>query len=563
MGSNDILVKEYLESLKEDKELDYLFPILLRLMGFRVITTALESKGQSQYGKDIIAVGKDEDGIKKRFYFELKGYKDKDVTDNNYSVPDGVRESIIEAKDAAFSDSSIPDFNNLPVKIVFVHNGIIKTNIRPTFEGFIAREFPNGQFERWDIYQLTELFTKYLFGEYLFTDEETIRLFKRTLVLLDAPDYDFSDFYALINIQTQKTYSVESRAFKKFFASMNLLAVMIIHYSKENNNLYPARECITFLLLKVWKWVLDNKLETKNGVLKEFRKLLTIHFNLLGDYFSKTNVAINLSDGLFSEAGKMFEVVGYPMRCFDYLNYLNYYLHARLYYPGFEKEATAIKKEKLVNHSLKCLVTLINSNDATRRPVIDNHSIAIIHTILFWLRNQENISNYKNLISGYLSSILNNIVIIKLTRNRFPELYNNVEALTEFAAKNERPHSYIDSSSLLITCVFEILALMDDEKTYQDYRDSFDTRINLQMAYCDLETEVLEPLLFEKNLYAEMYVKTNIKLPENFTDFKDYIAKNSIPTRQYKTDQVGFSFLRYLAHIYFKNEFFPDEWRKF
>ena len=112
MNSNIIIVKEYLESLKEDNELDYLFPLLLSTMDFRIVQTAKESKGQSQYGKDIIAIGKGEDGIKYRWYFELKGYADKDITEKNYSKPDGIRESIIEAKDTAFKDSSIPKFKS-------------------------------------------------------------------------------------------------------------------------------------------------------------------------------------------------------------------------------------------------------------------------------------------------------------------------------------------------------------------------------------------------------------------------------------------------------------------
>ena len=49
MNSNSIIVREYLSSLKEDTELDYLFPILLNIMGFRIVQTAKESKGQSQY----------------------------------------------------------------------------------------------------------------------------------------------------------------------------------------------------------------------------------------------------------------------------------------------------------------------------------------------------------------------------------------------------------------------------------------------------------------------------------------------------------------------------------
>lgn len=139
MSSNNIIVQEYLGSLKEDKELDYLFPILLNSMGFRIVQTAKESKGQSQYGKDIIAIGKNKHGEKFRWYFELKGYGDKDITDKNYSSTDGIRESIIEAKDTAFNDTSIPEFNQLPIKIVLVHNGILKTNIDQLLKALLVK----------------------------------------------------------------------------------------------------------------------------------------------------------------------------------------------------------------------------------------------------------------------------------------------------------------------------------------------------------------------------------------------------------------------------------------
>jgi hypothetical protein len=180
MNSNSIIVREYLASLKEDSELDYLFPILLNLMGFRIIQTAKESKGQSQYGKDIIAIGKDKNGIKHKWYFELKGYSDKDITITNFSKSDGIRESIIEAKHSSFDDSSIPEFNSLPIKIVIVHNGVLKTNFRNTFEGFITKEFKEGEFERWDIYHLTDIFSQYLFNEYLLSDDASNRLLKKT-----------------------------------------------------------------------------------------------------------------------------------------------------------------------------------------------------------------------------------------------------------------------------------------------------------------------------------------------------------------------------------------------
>ena len=67
--------------------------------------------------------------------------------------------------------------NNLPSKIVFVHNGILVENTRPTFDGFIETEFPKGGFERWDIEYLTKLFSEHLFNECLFCDDESYFLF--------------------------------------------------------------------------------------------------------------------------------------------------------------------------------------------------------------------------------------------------------------------------------------------------------------------------------------------------------------------------------------------------
>jgi len=415
MGSNNILVKEYLESLKEDKELDYIFPILLNLMGFKIVTTAKESKGQPQYGKDLVAIGKDENGTKKRFYFELKGHGDKDITQTSFLAPDGIRESILEAKITSFNDSSIPGFNQLPVQIVIVHNGVLKSNTRRTFEDFISKEFPNGGFERWDIYRLTDLFGDYLFSEYLFTDEETIRLFKRTLVLLDAQDYEFQDFKQLVLLQINKIEKVEGRAFKKFFATMNLLCVVIIHYSKENNNLIPARECVTYLLLNVWSWILKNKLQNKEAVKREFRKLLTVHFELLTDYFKKTSVIFEQEDGLFSEKGGLFEEVGYPMRCFDYIGYLIYYFEARRAFPKFDGDCPENKLFQLLNHQLGSLIHLLNNNKGCCRPLLDYHSIPIMSICLYVLKNEKYINDARNVIENYVSETLNHIIIILLS----------------------------------------------------------------------------------------------------------------------------------------------------
>ena len=219
--------------------------MLLQSMGYQIISTPKNSKGQSQYGKDIVAVGYDSEGIKCKWYFELKGEAAKDINDSTFSVKDGVRDSILAAKYAAYNDSSIPGFNKLPKKIVFVHNGLLKENTRPTFDGFINEEFPRGGFERWDIEKLTDLFHEYLFDECLYRNEESYRLVKKILALHDAPGWHTDDFDRLIDIQLQNCPSSKKqrRRITQAFSSIALILAILFKEETENNNLLPSKSC--------------------------------------------------------------------------------------------------------------------------------------------------------------------------------------------------------------------------------------------------------------------------------------------------------------------------------
>ncbi|WP_233899225.1 hypothetical protein [Tenacibaculum piscium] len=564
MNSNSIIVREYLASLKEDSELDYLFPILLNIMGFRIIQTAKESKGQSQYGKDIIAVGKDENGIKHKWYFELKGYSDKDITQANYSKADGIRESIIEAKDTFFKDSTIPGFNDLPIKIVVVHNGVLKTNIRDTFEGFISREFKEGEFERWDIYYLTDIFSKYLFNENLLSDEASNRLFKKTLAFLDSPDNEYLEFKELVTIQFNKVENIKSRAFKKLFATLNLLNSIIFHYSKENNYLVPAKECSKFLILKTWNWILENNLQNKKPVVKEYKKLLKGQFKIFDKYFQKTFSIAKIENGLYSEYGAFYEKIGYPIRCFEYLDDIIYY--CRLRSTVFESKQI----KRLKNKQKDLLIELIDNNSGFNRPLFDNHSIPIIQLFLFF--SDKNCLRQKDVafLGGYFQLTIANLRIEKFKHNRLPELHNRINPIIEFIATGDKPDEYCDSSSILLAILLEICVVFNSENLFKEILSFINDNLSLQIVSIDSNKYNVEKLLFEKHLHNEYFVdciervQDGLKLLKNeadFNEFKKSVIEKKETTNSYETDILGLSCIRYLAHSYFKNEILPEEWR--
>lgn len=565
MNSNSIIVREYLASLKEDSELDYLFPILLNLMGFRIIQTAKESKGQSQYGKDIIAVGKDENGIKHKWYFELKGYSDKNITQSNYSKADGIRESIIEAKDTFFRDSTIPGFNELPTKIVVVHNGVLKTNIRDTFEGFISREFKEGEFERWDIYHLTDIFSKYLFNEYLLSDDASNRLLKKTLAFLDSPDNEYSEFKELVTIQFNKVENVKSRAFKKLFATLNLLNSIVFHYSKENNYLVPAKECSKFLILKTWHWILVNNLQDKKPVVKEFKKLLAGQFEIFDKYFQKTFSIAKIENGLFSEYGTFYEKIGYPLRCFEYLDDLIYY--CRLRNTVFESKKT----ERLKNKQKDLIIELIDSNSGFNRPIFDNHSIPIVQLFIFFSDKKCLRQKDVEFLAGYFQSTISNLRIEKIRHDRQPELHNRIDSIIEFVATGVKPEDYCDTSSILLAILLEITLIFNSKDLFNEILSFIDESLSLQIVSIDFTKYNVEQLLFEKHLHSEYFVdciervQDGLKLLKNEADFSEFkrlvLEKKELP-KSYETDTLGLSCIRYLAHSYFKNEILPEEWRE-
>lgn len=560
-----ILVQEYLESLKEDQELDYIFTLLLNSMEFRVVKTPRESKGQSQYGKDTIAIGPDSNGVIHRWYFEIKGYDDRDIDQRTFMKDDGLKDSLLEAKYAKFNARGIPGFNKLPRKVVLVHNGVTKENFRPTFEGFIEDEFGDNGFEDWDINRLTDLFSQYLFSEYLLADPVSVRLLKRVLVFLDVPEYQLADLKPLLdriiqvidlNLSAIKPTNKKSRQrlVEKLMASLNILALLLFHYSREVNNLYPAKQGLTQITLRAWHFILKHKLELNQTYLSSFNRLLSIQYQVLRAFYGKTLPIASSQHGLFTSEGFAFEAIGYPLRCFEYLNDLLYYFRLNNAFASSEEDIAGNKT--LQKDVVKQLIT---NNNGCSRPLLDGHSITIFHLIKFFLESDITQEDAQ-FLSHYLIDCLENIIIRRQTKNTFPMLGYNLEKLSDFEIENKKPYGYFDSSSLLIPFLFEMVTLFKLSSIYSEMRPHFLEEPNLQTAYLNNEIEI-EELLFMQDLDKHYWVETDISLPKEIDEFRQTIIQKIKHETSYRTDTAGYGLLRQLAQIYYGNEPHPDEWR--
>lgn len=573
----NIIVREYLESLTESTELDYIFPILLEVMDFQIVSKPSETKGLAQYGKDVIAIGTDLDGVRKRFYFEIKGGADRHITDYTYTKGDGIRESIIEAKDKSYNDHSIAGFNQLPVKIIVVHNGTLHPSVKETFDGFIEREFPTPkvkttviipglwkiksnraaafEFERWDLSKLTELFTQHLFNEYLLTDEEAINNFKKVLVLINTPRNNNADFFHLINSVFQKAGGLTALPERKrflFFETLRLVSFIVYHYSMDAQNLTAAKQCIPYSILKHWHSILEAGMETDKKVMVHFKKHFEVFQQTLHLFFEKTLPVTEKRHGLFSPHGGRYEQVGYPVRAMDYLSWL-------VFYSSLYSDATGERTEKLLR--------VLQNNDGTARPLFDNHSIPVIRTIRYLIDNGR-----PDEAKAYLDKVIGSILIGYSTHGRIPDGRSRMESLIQYSVRHTKSVFYEDSTSHLVGMLLELTAVLDMEMNYlalqklcaeaklyaATYIPYDDVQLMSSRSVANKASHELH--LFLHELYDEGF-QEEVNVHIGFAEFKDGLSKQTVADYHYRTVGAGMGHLLDLAHIYFKTPYFPSYWR--
>ncbi|MGR3809255.1 hypothetical protein [Jiulongibacter sp. NS-SX5] len=562
-----VLVREYLSSLKEDRELDKIIIPLLESMNYQILRTAKDTKGIPQYGRDIIARGEDSNGIDTLWLIEVKGYNQRDINSKNFASEDGIRESLIESKDALINFVGKEGLKELPRKYILAHNGITDEKFKPVFEGFICNTFKKGEFEDWDIHILSQLFSEHLFSSYLFANPENEKLFKRLLVFLDTPEYDFRELYHLYdNLKEQfrknKKYR-NTRKFLNFFSTVNLIMQMTWHYSEEEKDLNPAKHVIDFLILNTWALILEERKEKNKKFLTQFNRLLENQFKFLSAYYRKTIEVATSPRGLFNSKEFIFEQIGYSIRSYDYVDFLTYFYQLNNGFLGDNEATLNLRKQK---DSIKKLIQ--NNKEGFHQIVFDRQIIPLHHIFSFFLLSYNNtgdddISKDDLLfLMELLVQIFDQFFIRKQVKGGFIYSSHDLTKLIEKEYKQTKIDNYPDKQSLMLPILLEYLAIFDMHYTLKDLDNLLDG-IDLQVVRPNFKKYPdLEVLMFKKNLEMENFIEI-IQL--NGYDSREIINSRRNATRDnytFRTAQAGYQFLITLAQSFYKNEPYPEEWRE-
>jgi hypothetical protein len=306
------------------------------------------------------------------------------------------------------------------------------------------------------------------------------------------------------------------------------------------DNLSPAIVAYEYALLSIWNWMRQNN-HFRDVIIEEFLRTYQQYLDVLTKWANKIASAVSLPNGL--ALGGTYERVEYPLRTFQVIGNLGFLTAAWAYMSNMD----------MTQKYLELLIKAIQNNPSRHRPLLDNHSIEIFLGMWPLL-----LTGHTEFAKQWLKDIFEHLAIRKQLIGRLPELYNNIDAVIEYEATDERPIEYIDSSSTLIYILFEFCLLLDFEELYTVYRPVFED-INFQVWY---PPEDVEEILYSREVHEGDTEIVN-SLPVSFEDFR-----LDVQARHRSFDRTGYSpitkelpIILLLANKHFHTPVFPFWWR--
>lgn len=484
-----LIIREYLNGLKERKELDALLPELLLQMGFNVLTKPMI--GVRQDGVDIPAVGKlDDDSQESLWLFTVKsGNLDRKNWDGGNDQD--VRPSVNEIIDVYIPAKIASEHKNLPIKIIVCVGGEVAENVHQNCTSafsVIMNKNPNVEIEIWNGEKLALYIEKFLLNESIVHgDTESIELIRsllrKSLALFDHPAQSH-EYFKKITLQLLDELKIvkenESQKSKDQRVLQNLrrlyLSLWILYiWGKGENNMESSYLSSEFVLLHVWNVIkqdYNGSKKTQKEMSQIYDKLINLHCEISDEYFQKIELSshqefeLSLSTGIDCPIAlnqKLYDVIGR-------LAMLGLWKY-RVYIQS-NKDLQILEEMKNIHQTIG---NVIKHNPILNSPVSDWNFIEISLVYLFC--SKDDLIIVDGFINDWLESMLSQIIWCLDNKNLHPCIYSDYERLYFYFNKDrykpEKEEFFKDATaaSFLYPYLLLIFSLLETTESYNDIKE--------------------------------------------------------------------------------------------
>lgn len=554
-----LIIREYLSLLKESGELDRLLPDLLLSMSITPISRA--QIGVRQAGVDVAAVGKHPDTKTKTIFLFLIKQGNMGRSDWN-NGQQAVRPSLDEIKDVYIQNNISPSHKKLPIKVVVCTGGELKQDCQQDWTGYVKSNEQDGslEFEFWGGDELAVYIEQYLFNENILPEELRSK-FRKTLALLSDPDYDFSDYYTILDelllkpdFGDIKKTSTKNKIIKTF-RTVNLCQNIIFFWAKSENNIRPAICCSERTVLNSWDIIRRYEINDNKKILSTYLEIYQTLLFIYNEYAKKVQPHCSVRNGFSGYAHD------YLLECLTIFENLGFLSNAGLIFLEqglLHNNDQFLDSSKTVKEMLK---NFISNQKASKSPCYDGHIIEISQAIylLAYFKEVEFIKNW-------IYEIINSVSFSYFRMNKyFPIHSDNFDDLVELnSAEDIDKNKLFELSTLLPILAQWSLALgFDDIYTMIQNLVAKDfPNCTLQIWYPDDDTD---SLLYSSNAAngsgnteAPLFLEDN---PEEMKSRIKLVQERTIPLENISSAKTGLLYLPILASRHFRTPMLPIYWQ--
>ncbi|QSE96514.1 hypothetical protein [Fulvivirga lutea] len=557
-----LVLKDYIESLKEEGELDSLLTDLLWSVGIKIFTRP--NKGTRQYGVDIAAYGKNfqnsiEDQNKEVFLITVKkGNFDRNNWD---SGKNSIRQSLNDIIDVYIPNRLGKQYNNCKINIVVASNGELSEGVIDNWVSYTKEQGTKNDklnFVFWGIRDLVQLTEDNLLSELLFPEDHRL-LLRKTLSFLDLPDYDLRHFYELNEKLFQKCLPLKNnRKLIKNLRLLRLISNILLKGCVEMNNIKPAIIASERVLILYWDWFKKRNSFNEKEPIKE---LISYHFfkiQINRIYFAKVQTSYYSEDGLSFGIGNLLEysLITYEQIGISATIGMSELYEAMVHFPSDPNYSeTCYKNAMQVSQSLG---ELIFNNPASCYPKYDEHCIEInLAMILFYQTERFDIA------IQWLEKLISYLRDNYLLKEFIPLFITDYEKLIQIEVGGYKEEI---SSSILITCLADWCIMLKEDNLYKNLIELIEQSLpNIDLQHWHPE-ENTEENLFNSNAMRETgSTRSSIKLPKNPIEYEmEMVEERNIffDETKFLHNNKGFQHIEYLANRHFRTYVFPNSWRQ-
>lgn len=482
-----LILKQYLNSLRERGELDAILPDLLSQMG--LIVYSRPGRGTRQDGVDIGAVGSLDGGPKKVYLFSVKA---GNLTRENW---DGGRVQSLRPSLNEILDSYIPhrlpaEHRKKDIVICIVIGGDVQEQVSSQLTGFITRNTTdNITFEEWNGDKLASLIQSNFLREDLLPDCAR-SLFRKSLALLDEPAVSYKHFSALV-----KSLSADDtlRDVERIMAlrQMSICLWILFVWAREAGNLEAAYLSSEFTLLHGWntfRLYSGKKGKTAQAIKTTFFSIFSVYRQICSQ-FLWTNVLPHVGKfhALSSEV-RTPSRLDINLKLFDLLGRLATegiwtYWDAECCYNN-EAELKQQVQQVFIYLS-SAIKKLILNNPILFLPAKDDQAIDIFIAALLLALDKNNYDYLRQ----WFAQILERAYFAWQTHSYYPcNLLSYSDLLAHPISRDDEYRKRVTGGSILYPIIALWAALLDDEEIYNkvsNFKLNHLQHCNFQLWYPD------------------------------------------------------------------------------